>query len=140
MTKDVSAAKGPFHASQSALQNDLDAQLVAFQSMDSTGRILSRDVNRTPPVRLDHQMSTSKQDNISSYLAYRATFVDLYLAVAARCVTFGVGNFAYLATKISGTTCRIRHADFAVLDQTRADNTASQAFHQQSSSTPLCPI
>lgn len=38
--------------------------------------------------------------------AYFSTFVDLYLAINARCVAFGVGYYAVLATKISGTSCK----------------------------------
>ena len=34
---------------------------------------------------------------------YYATFVDLYLAIQARCITIGVGNYAAFAAKISGT-------------------------------------
>lgn len=39
--------------------------------------------------------------------AYYATFVDLYLAIHARCVTYGVGFYALFATKISGTQCKL---------------------------------
>lgn len=38
--------------------------------------------------------------------AYFGTFVDLLLAINARCVTFGVGFYAVFATKISGTKCK----------------------------------
>jgi hypothetical protein len=41
--------------------------------------------------------------------AYLSTFVDLYIAASAQCVSMGVGNFAYLASRISGTTCRVTH-------------------------------
>ena len=39
--------------------------------------------------------------------AYYATFVDLMLAVNARCVTYGIGFYALFATKISGTQCKL---------------------------------
>jgi hypothetical protein len=39
--------------------------------------------------------------------AYYATFVDLLLAVNARCITYGVGYYAVLAGKISGTSCKL---------------------------------
>jgi hypothetical protein len=38
--------------------------------------------------------------------AYYATFLDLLLAASARCVTYGVGYYAYFAAKISGTSRR----------------------------------
>ena len=41
---------------------------------------------------------------------YYGTFVDLYIGIQARCVSFGIGNYAMFATKISGTTCKIRYA------------------------------
>ncbi len=42
--------------------------------------------------------------------AYYATFVDLYLGINARCIAFGIGNYAMFAAKLSGTTCKIRYA------------------------------
>ena len=42
--------------------------------------------------------------------AYYATFVDLYLGINARCVSFGIGCYAIFAAKLSGTTCKIRYA------------------------------
>lgn len=42
--------------------------------------------------------------------AYYATFVDLYLGINARCVSFGIGCYAMFAAKLSGTKCKIRYA------------------------------
>ena len=42
--------------------------------------------------------------------AYYGVFVDLFLGIGARCVSFGIGNYASFAAKISGTKCRIRYA------------------------------
>lgn len=39
---------------------------------------------------------------------YMSVFVDLYIAILARCVIFSVGNFAYFAIKISGTKCTLK--------------------------------
>jgi hypothetical protein len=41
--------------------------------------------------------------------AYASTFVDLYIAANARCITLGVGRFAYLAATLSGTQCLVKH-------------------------------
>jgi len=38
--------------------------------------------------------------------AYYGTFVDLFLAINARCITFGVGFYAVFAAKISGIKCK----------------------------------
>ena len=43
--------------------------------------------------------------------AYYATFVDLYLAIHARCVTYGIGFYALFATKISGTQCKLLYQE-----------------------------
>jgi hypothetical protein len=42
--------------------------------------------------------------------AYYATFVDLYLAMKARCVVYGIGYYAAFAAKISGTDCAYLYA------------------------------
>ena len=41
---------------------------------------------------------------------YYGAFVDFFLAVHARCVTYGVGFYALFAAKVSGTLCRLRYA------------------------------
>lgn len=45
--------------------------------------------------------------------AYINTFVDLFLAINARCVTFGIGYYALLAIKISGITCALVYQEEA---------------------------
>jgi hypothetical protein len=45
--------------------------------------------------------------------AYHATFVDLFLAVHARCVTYGIGYYAVFATKISGISCKLLYQEEA---------------------------
>jgi hypothetical protein len=42
--------------------------------------------------------------------AYYATFVDLYVGINAKCVSFGLGRYAMFAAKLSGTDCTIRYA------------------------------
>ena len=41
--------------------------------------------------------------------AYHATFVDILLAANAECIAFGVGNYGLLASRLSGTQCRVRY-------------------------------
>ena len=45
--------------------------------------------------------------------AYYGTFIDLLLAMNARCVTYGVGYYAVFATKISHTPCRLLYQEEA---------------------------
>lgn len=43
--------------------------------------------------------------------AYYMTFVDLLLAVNARCLAYGVGYYAVFAAKISGTPCKLLYQE-----------------------------
>ena len=58
--------------------------------------------------------------------AYYATFVDLYLAMNARCISFGVGNYAVFAGKLSGTKCTVRYAKELWGNQDRKFHKSSQ--------------
>jgi hypothetical protein len=42
--------------------------------------------------------------------AYYATFVDLYLAMKAKCVVYGIGYYAAFAAKVSGSDCAYLYA------------------------------
>lgn len=58
----------------------------------------------------DHH--TGQQQNISlSWEAYAGAFVDLYVAIHARCLVLGVGNFAVLAYKIANHSCVLQYAN-----------------------------
>ena len=52
-----------------------------------------------------------KNDNVDKHLAaaFLDTFVDLYLAMDATCISYGYGNYGYLVAKISNTACLQRH-------------------------------
>ncbi|GKY91959.1 hypothetical protein MPSEU_000167500 [Mayamaea pseudoterrestris] len=43
--------------------------------------------------------------------SYYGTFIDLYLAMYARCITYGIGYYAILATRISGTQCKLLYTE-----------------------------
>ena len=43
--------------------------------------------------------------------SYLGAFADLYTAVAARCVSYGVGNYGHLAARLSGTNCSLVHTE-----------------------------
>lgn len=65
-----------------------------------------------PPNRYDaSQLSAiaTTTTTTTPFEAHVSTFVDLYVAAGARCISLGVGRFAYLASSISGTTCVARH-------------------------------
>jgi hypothetical protein len=59
----------------------------------------------------DQTLHIDKQDGKThDAKAYFGTFLDLYLAADARCISYGIGNFGYLASKIAGPTgCHVRH-------------------------------
>ena len=58
--------------------------------------------------------------------AYYATFVDLFIAMNARCISFGVGNYAVFAGKLSGTKCTVRYAKELWGEQDRQFHLASK--------------
>lgn len=149
MTNDVSKVNGPFNKNQSTLQNDLDAQLVAFQSMDGTGRLVSgivvddasssRIVSSAATRPVSNRQTRNGNDEAVSSSPLRTTVVDFYLMMDARCVTFDSNtNLAYLASLISGSTCNIRHQDFKINEKKR--NNEKSMIHQQIGKTSLCPI
>ena len=54
------------------------------------------------------------RDKETPFDAFVSTFVDIYIASKARCLSLGVGNYAYLSTKIkSGDVCCVRHQNIA---------------------------
>jgi len=69
----------------------------ALQAAQSS-RVVSREVH-LENAHIDRQKGRAPP-------AYYATFVDLFLAINARCITFGVGFYAVFAAKISGIKCK----------------------------------
>ncbi|CAB9498867.1 expressed unknown protein [Seminavis robusta] len=69
-----------------ALQEVQNSNVVA-RNVDLENTHIDRQKGRAPP-------------------AYYGTFVDLFLAINARCVTFGIGYYAVFAAKISGIKCK----------------------------------
>jgi hypothetical protein len=73
---------------KSMLRNPTDAKALEVVSMS---RVVARNVS-TDTVHIDRQKGREPE-------AYFATFVDLDIAIHARCVTFGVGFYAVFATR-----------------------------------------
>jgi hypothetical protein len=88
--------------------------------------LAARDVSRWPTAHLDRQVGLPAE-------AYVSTFVDLYIAASARCISFGVGNFGYLAAKISGTDC-------VVLHEKQQSRGKARMWNQQTGGARKCPI
>lgn len=55
---------------------------------------------------IDRQKGRAKED-------YYGTFIDLFLAINARCVTYGIGFYAVFATKISHVSCKLLYQEEA---------------------------
>lgn len=81
--------------------NPVDAQ--ALETVQSFGRVVSRDASFAN-IHIDRLKGFPAAD-------YYSTFVDAILAANARCVTYGVGNYALFATKLSSTSCKILYAE-----------------------------
>jgi hypothetical protein len=91
------------------------------------GRIVARRiVGDRPTAHLDRGARQHAQ--LDDYLD---TFLDLYIAINARCISYGFGNYAYFAAKISGTTCVQRHE--------QPEASVGKMWNQQSHGTK-CPI
>jgi hypothetical protein len=72
------------------------------KALVSTHNVVARDQN-VPNAHIDKNKGRPPE-------AYYATFIDLFLSIRAKCVSFGIGNYALFATKISGTRCKVRYA------------------------------
>jgi len=99
---------------------------IAMTEITRVTRVVSRNVTEMPTIHMDRQEGYP-------LVYYMQTFVDLYLAVNARCVSFGVGNFGYLATKISGTSCTQVHNVMRNAQQKRK-------WNQQHGGAPMCEL
>ena len=78
--------------------NTIDPSL-QYVVQHSHGGVVSRDVSEEN-AHIDRQKGRPAS-------AYYGTFLDLLVAVHARCVIFGIGYYASFAAKISGTKCKL---------------------------------
>jgi hypothetical protein len=69
-----------------------------LQAVVQSGVIVARDVTNET-AHLDRQKGRLAD-------AYYSTFVDLFIAIHAHCVVYGIGYYAVFAAKISGTQCK----------------------------------
>ena len=97
----VSANQGALSPSN---QSSMDAQ--ALQLVQSIpARLVARDPE-TENAHIDRQKGRDAS-------AYYGSFVDLYVAMAARCVTYGIGWYAVFAAKVSATDCTMLYQEEA---------------------------
>jgi ribonuclease HI len=96
------------------------------QSVLKRTKLAARDVSKFPTAHLDRQLGLPAE-------AYVSTFVDLYIAASARCIAFGVGNFGYLAAKVSGTDC-------FVLYEGQKSRGQARMWNQQHGGALKCPL
>ena len=83
------------------LSNPVDAK--ALNMVRSFRQLVSR----------DGAMDNIHIDRLKGFppAGYYSTFVDLILAANSRCITYGVGNYALFAAKLSSTPCRLLYAE-----------------------------
>ena len=83
-----------------------------FSDKDSSNSTAKEVVSKYHVVARDQDIPNAHIDKNKGRPAeaYYATFVDLYLGINARCISFGIGNYAMFAAKLSGTNCKIRYA------------------------------
>eukprot|EP00980_Cylindrotheca_fusiformis_P007411 scaffold1529_cov86-Cylindrotheca_fusiformis.AAC.1 len=87
-------------------------------------------VGRYSEVMTRH-IGDGKDGEIESYLS---TFVDLYIAASAKCIGMGVGNFAYLASRISNTDCTITHE---IIPKALAESWGMKKYFEQAHNCPM---
>ena len=95
----------------------------------TTGRVVgstSGTENSKPTEHLDAGHGTDPSD-------YYGTFLDLYIGIASRCVSYGFGNYAVLGTRISNTHCLQTH-------ERLSSNLARQWGSDPDARGAACPI
>jgi ribonuclease HI len=76
-----------------------DIERAAREAKAST-RVVARNTTNWPSAHLDRPGSSI--DDYYPIEDYYATFVDIYIAAAARCILLGMGNFMSIAARIGG--------------------------------------
>jgi len=76
--------------------------LVRYMAETHPNVVVTRDNMDQENAHIDKQKGRDPE-------AYYNTFVDLLLAANAECMAFGVGNYGLLASRLSGTQCRVRY-------------------------------
>jgi hypothetical protein len=92
-------------------------------------KVVSRDTSDLPAFHIDYN-----DHGDLPVEAFYSTYIDLYMGAMARCVSYGVGNYAYLSTKISATTCLQRH------EQAASPGLAYHYNMLQGDGVPMCPL
>jgi hypothetical protein len=103
-------------ATNDTLPTTAHSQKLVVVSRPITGRTVHLDLQQGFPVE-----------------SYVETFVDLYIAALAQCVVYGVGNYGYLASRISGTDCALAHQH---IHSERIARRYDEATHR----APLCVL
>ena len=74
----------------------------ADQVLSKVRLVVRPDIHERNNHHLDYHHSSNPHD-------FYATFADLYLAMEARCITFGYGGFGRFAQQLTNTTCYLQH-------------------------------
>ena len=97
------------------------AENAMIQKVKDQRSVVSRSMQR-PVIHIDRHKSNDPS-------GYFDSFLDLYLAASARCISTGIGNFAYLAAKISGNTKCLQNYE-------RIRKKAGKIWHQNTEGEP----
>lgn len=98
--------------------NDLAHYMVHIQEQENQKNLTAAELNAaivTSPLHVVTRDQTQRVMHIDRNKGgqaheYYSVFVDLLIAIHARCVVYGVGFYARFAAKISGTMCRMIHS------------------------------
>jgi hypothetical protein len=98
--------------------NDLAHYMIHIQKQELQGNITTADINAANVASKLHVVSRNQTKRVmhidrnkgGQVHEYYSVFVDLLVAIHARCVVYGIGFYARFAAKISGTPCRLIYA------------------------------
>eukprot|EP00557_Chaetoceros_sp_GSL56_P008271 CAMPEP_0176501060 /NCGR_PEP_ID=MMETSP0200_2-20121128/13945_1 /TAXON_ID=947934 /ORGANISM="Chaetoceros sp., Strain GSL56" /LENGTH=633 /DNA_ID=CAMNT_0017899893 /DNA_START=347 /DNA_END=2248 /DNA_ORIENTATION=- len=87
---------------QSFSENDPESIHFIAKSIASKFHIISRQLD-------DENLHIDKATPPGKLEQYYSVFLDLFIGINAKCMVFGIGNYAVFAAKISFTPCKIRY-------------------------------
>ena len=77
----------PMTDRERALRDFFDQYSILTRDMDVENNHIDLQKGREPPY-------------------YFGTFIDLFIAMGAKCIVYGIGKYSYFASKLSSTSCR----------------------------------
>jgi len=100
-----------FYADSEELVNTMSSKDVTEELPNEISSLLSASVKQANIVQRSVTSETLHIDRQQGHapMKYAPSFLDLFVAVQAKCIAMGVGNFAFFAAKLSTSKCLIQY-------------------------------